>query len=421
MSSHFAASTRSDHPSSILMRRKMLWRSTRGSSSRRGLVFRRSTPLRAEPAKTTGSALALCDWSLGKMDILPLPLWPGKSVWTESGQHGTAANNMHFRRSRSGRPAPEMLPKPAGVAVASLAIGGNSIISHTRGRSQNYRLVNDCVDVCQALGIRVVLLSFGNGDLRDDPAGTDEVVRRLKLVAPKAEKAGVSLGIESWLSAEQHLKILDRVGSEAVRVYYDLCNSTDRGYDIAKEIRQLGKRICEFHAKENGALLGQGNIDFSGCAQPWMISTIQAGFRSRGRCLPASRFSKVTRQTVDSCAKSLLTSTTPEFAGTAPSRGPVLGYFVCAKSIMTQRAFFRRELKLLLIRPARHGQPIARFVVSRLSVNQQHIMVSAIALDVTHGHVPRVDTPSRIERNFLPVREGSDDFDRLRLLRLAVR
>ena len=35
------------------------------------------------------------------------------------------------------------------------------------------------------------------------------------------------------------------------------------GYDILAEIRQLGRdRICEFHAKENGFLLGQGRIDF---------------------------------------------------------------------------------------------------------------------------------------------------------------
>ena len=91
----------------------------------------------------------------------------------------------------------------------------------------------------------------------------DEVVKRLKAVAPKAEKAGVVLGIESWLSAEAHFDILKRVGSKAVQVYYDVCNSTDRGYDICKEIRQLGsRRICEFHFKENGALLGQGNVDF---------------------------------------------------------------------------------------------------------------------------------------------------------------
>src|SRR5205807_6674136 len=80
---------------------------------------------------------------------------------------------------------------------------------------------------------------------------------------PKAGQAGVYLGIESWLSAEQHLEILDRVGSKAVRVYYDLCNSNDRGYDIYKEIRRLDKLICEFHAKENGALLGEGKINFA--------------------------------------------------------------------------------------------------------------------------------------------------------------
>ena len=109
----------------------------------------------------------------------------------------------------------------------------------------------------------MLLAFFGNGDLRDDSAGVNEVVKRLKAVAPKAEKAGVVLGVESWLNAEQHLGILNRVGSKAVQVYYDVCNSNDRGYDIYREIRQLGReRICEFHFKENGALLGQGKVDF---------------------------------------------------------------------------------------------------------------------------------------------------------------
>jgi len=58
------------------------------------------------------------------------------------------------------------------------------------------------------------------------------------------------------------VEILDRVGSKAVKVYYDVCNSNDRGYDIYKEIRRLGPLICEFHAKENGSLLGQGKVDF---------------------------------------------------------------------------------------------------------------------------------------------------------------
>ena len=206
--------------------------------------------------------IGACDWSLGKMDD-PAAFALASQIGLDGVQvsMGTAANNMHLREPKVQAQVRDAA-KASGLAVASLAIGELNSVPY-KSDLRTIEWVTDCVDVCRALGVRVVLLAFfGNGDLREDPAGTDEVVRRLKLVAPKAEKAGVYLGIESWLSAEQHLRILDRVGSDAVRVYYDLCNSTDRGYDIYKEIRQLGKRICEFHAKENGALLGQGNIDF---------------------------------------------------------------------------------------------------------------------------------------------------------------
>jgi sugar phosphate isomerase/epimerase len=174
---------------------------------------------------------------------------------------GTLADNMKLRQTDVQKQYKDAAQK-AGLQIASLAIGElNSIPYKSDPRTVEW--VSDCIDVCQALGLRVVLLAFfGNGDLRNDKAGVDEVVKRLKAVAPKAEKANVALGIESWLSAEQHLEILERVGSKAVKVYYDVCNSNDMGYDIYKEIRQLGKRICEFHAKENGSLLGQGKVDF---------------------------------------------------------------------------------------------------------------------------------------------------------------
>jgi len=103
---------------------------------------------------------------------------------------------------------------------------------------------------------------FGNGDIKGDRAKQDEVIRRLKKIAPQAEKAGVVLGIESWLNADDHLRILDGVGSPAIQVYYDVCNMTDQGYDICQEIRQLGKnRICQIHIKENGSLIGQGKVN----------------------------------------------------------------------------------------------------------------------------------------------------------------
>ena len=153
--------------------------------------------------------------------------------------------------------------RKAEVQIASLAIGElNNIPYKSDPRTEAW--VSDSVTVMQAIGVHVVLLAFfGKGDLVGDKDGTDEVVRRLRKVAPHAEKASVTLGLESWLSAEDTLRIMDRVGSPAVKMYYDVCNSTDRGYDIYKEIRQLGKeRICEFHVKENGCLLGKGPVNF---------------------------------------------------------------------------------------------------------------------------------------------------------------
>jgi hypothetical protein len=47
-------------------------------------------------------------------------------------------------------------------------------------------------------------------------------VRRLKRVAQKAERQEVLLGIESWLSAADHVRLIDAVGSPNVQVYYTL-------------------------------------------------------------------------------------------------------------------------------------------------------------------------------------------------------
>jgi L-ribulose-5-phosphate 3-epimerase len=206
--------------------------------------------------------IGACDWSIGKMGD-PAAFELGKEIGLDGVQVslGTAANDMRLRQAAVQQDY-LAAAKAAGLAVASLAIGELNNIPY-KSDPRTVAWVSDSIDVCKALGVGVVLLAFfANDDLRGDKPGVDEVVRRLKAVAPKAERAGVKLGIESWLSADQHLEILERVGSPALAVYYDVCNSNDMGYDIYAEIRKLGKRICEFHAKENGALLGRGKVDF---------------------------------------------------------------------------------------------------------------------------------------------------------------
>ena len=212
--------------------------------------------------KPEGFLIGACDWNLGKMgDAGSFAV--AKQIGLDGVQVslGTAKNDMHLRRPEIQKQFIEAAKK-SDVKIASLAIGElNNIPYKSDPRTEEW--VSGSIDACKALKAKVVLLAFfGNGDLRGDKKGTAVVVERLKKVADKAEKAGVILGIESWLSAEDSMDIVDRVGSSAVQVYYDVGNSHLRGYDIYKEIRVLGKNICEFHAKDYNNLFGKGKVDF---------------------------------------------------------------------------------------------------------------------------------------------------------------
>ena len=218
-------------------------------------------PLFAAPDKRR-FRLGACDWSIEKMGD-PGAFEVAKQIGLDGVMVslGTVADDLHLRQPEVQQQYKDAAKK-TGLAVSSLAIGELNNIPY-KSDPRTVQWVSDSIDVCKVFGVRVVLLAFfSNDDLRDDKAGVDEVVRRLKAVAPKAEKAGVILGIESWLSADQHLEILERVGSKAVQVYYDVCNSNDRGYDIYKEIRKLGKRICEFHCEGERLVArpGQGGL-----------------------------------------------------------------------------------------------------------------------------------------------------------------
>jgi len=152
--------------------------------------------------------------------------------------------------------------KKTGTEIASFCIGElNSVPLKSDPRAE--RWVAEGIEVAEAMKVDIILIPFfGKGDLKDDPAGKEAVIAALKRLASRAEKAGVVLALESTLSAEDNLNILDAVGSPAVAVYYDVGNSQEAGFDIGREIRFLGGRIAQFHAKDYKDLFGQGSVDF---------------------------------------------------------------------------------------------------------------------------------------------------------------
>ena len=67
---------------------------------------------------------------------------------------------------------------------------------------------------------------------------------------------------ENTLRAADSLRVLDKVKSRALKIYYDIGNATNLyGENPAEAIRAIGRaRICQFHFKDKG-YLGEGAVD----------------------------------------------------------------------------------------------------------------------------------------------------------------
>lgn len=123
--------------------------------------------------------------------------------------------------------------------------------------------VLNSIRLTKALRATVLLLPFFGKWGIENADERNAVADALREIAPEAEKAGVILGLEDMLSAEDNVRIMDRAKSKNVSVYYNVGNSTQAGFDVVKEIRWLGKeRICQFHLKDNPHYLGEGAIPF---------------------------------------------------------------------------------------------------------------------------------------------------------------
>lgn len=220
--------------------------------------------LSAVPYRQLNLKVGACDWSLGQ-NSNPKGLAVAKEIGLDGLQVnlGSFDNHLHLREYSIQQEYVQQ-SKALDLPISSLAIGELNNFPY-KSDPQTEHWVEDSIDVAHNMKLPVVLLPFFNkNDLRNDSAGKREVIRRLKTVAPKAEKAGVILGIESYLSAAEHLEIIEAVGSQAVKIYYDFRNSADAGHPIYEEIPLLAKDyICEIHIKENGKLLSDGDLDWT--------------------------------------------------------------------------------------------------------------------------------------------------------------
>lgn len=147
-----------------------------------------------------------------------------------------------------------------GIEICSLAMSAFYAQSFPE-RDGVDRMVQDCIDAMGMLGVKVAFLPLGvRGDLVQRPDLRPAVVQRLRAIATNAEKAGVVIGIETALDAAGDKRLLDDVGSPAIRIYFNFANALQAGRDLHAELRTLGaERICQIHCTDQDGVWLENN------------------------------------------------------------------------------------------------------------------------------------------------------------------
>jgi len=146
------------------------------------------------------------------------------------------------------------------LEICSLAMSGFYAQSFAE-RPTVDRMGQDCLDTMTQMNVKIAFLPLGvRGDLVQHPDLRPAIISRLKAMAPRAERAGVVIGIETALDADGEVKLLDEIGSPAIRSYFNFANALQNGRDLHRELRILGRdRICQIHCTDEDGVWLQDN------------------------------------------------------------------------------------------------------------------------------------------------------------------
>jgi sugar phosphate isomerase/epimerase len=218
----------------------------------------------AVPAKTVGTSsisnqrykIAVCDWMIlkrQKLGAFQLTKDIGADgVEVDMGSLGkletfdSAITTNSVVRQQFLDKAREL-----NLEISSLSMSGFYAQSFAE-RPTVPHMTQDCIDTMKLMNVKVAFLPLGVlSDLVKHPELRSNVAERLKAVGKQAEKSGVIIGVETELAAAEQVKLLDEIGSPAIKIYYNFANAIQNNRDLIAELRTLGKdRICQIHCTD---------------------------------------------------------------------------------------------------------------------------------------------------------------------------
>jgi len=135
--------------------------------------------------------------------------------------------------------------KKHNLVISSFAMSafyGQPVADHPKAE----QFCHDWIDLMPKLETKVGFLPVIFKKEDQQSAAVAKVVALMKKVAPKAESTGVVVGLSTSLDAAGNVKLLDEIGSPAVRIAYNCGEAIDAKRDVYAELKALGKdRIAQ--------------------------------------------------------------------------------------------------------------------------------------------------------------------------------
>lgn len=131
------------------------------------------------------------------------------------------------------------------------------------------KIMDISIKTANNMGIKLLQVpAFGKAIINNDEE-LDGTIAFLKRYCEKASEYGITVASENALSSEQNKRMIDNIGMDNFKIYFDTQNPyVVNGYSSAEIFEELKDSICEVHAKDgykemSNRLLGEGDSDFA--------------------------------------------------------------------------------------------------------------------------------------------------------------
>lgn len=211
--------------------------------------------------------IGICEWEM------PASGFEARFEW--AAQAGLQAMEIDLENAEGQESLVRSLSNHWKINVPTLGI--NACCKHSMCRPDNRNIITSAFEAAIKTAIeldieKLQVPSFCESHINteEDFLNTVEHYRTLSRIVSGTE---LIIGTENALSADKQLELLDRVGSDQLKIYFDTRNAFSMsGLNSAEILEQLYPHICEVHLKDGtddgpSQPLGTGNSGFFQCLE----------------------------------------------------------------------------------------------------------------------------------------------------------